>query len=219
MLLLKRIVIKIRYGKRIKLGKKTNISFQSSFECNNYVGDYSYFRGEMGKYSYIGAHSSLCAKIGRFCSIGKRVHTVNGFHPSKRIVSTSPAIYSTHNYLIGSLTEEDFYDEEYRFATSNNEDVEIGNDVWIGEGAILLAGIKIGDGAIIAAGAVVCKDVEPYSIVGGVPAKEIRKRFPKTSIELLLRLKWWDKPDDWIKENILLFQDIEIFDKCFRHFL
>ena len=95
MLLAKRIIIKCRFGKKIKIGKRANVSLKSTFEYSNYIGDNAYFRGSMGKYSYVGADSSICAKIGRFTSIGRRVFTVNGFHPSRDIVSTSPAIYST----------------------------------------------------------------------------------------------------------------------------
>lgn len=206
----RKLIIKIRYGKRLRLGKKAIISLKSQFEYNNYVGEHSYFRGRMGKYSYIASHSSICAKIGNFTSIGSRVFTVNGFHPSKDIVSTNPAIYSTHNYLIGSLTKIDYYDE-YRYATNEKEDVEIGNDVWIGSGVTILAGVKIGDGAIIGAGSVVCKDVEPYSIVGGVPAKIIRKRFTDYQIKILLDLKWWNRDDDWISSNIDSFKNIDVF--------
>lgn len=212
MSLLKRTLFKIKYKNRIKLGKHANISLKSKFEYGNYIGDHAYFRGSMGKYSYVGANSFLCAKVGRFTSIGKRVYTVNGFHPSRTIVSTSPAIYSTHNYLIGSLTNEDFY-SEYRYANADKDDVEIGNDVWIGEGVLLLAGIKIGDGAIVGAGAVVCNDIAPYSIVGGVPAKLIRNRFTDEEIKFLLAKKWWDMPDDWIKENIDSFKDISVLMK------
>ena len=78
--------------------------------------------------------------------------------------------------------------------------VEIGNDVWIGEGACIVSGVKIGDGAVIGAHAVVTKNVEPYSIVAGVPAKEIRKRFDDTVIHKLLELKWWDWSEDKLKK-------------------
>lgn len=78
----------------------------------------------------------------------------------------------------------------------------IGNDVWIGYDAVIMAGVKIGDGAIIGTRAVVTKDVEPYSIVGGVPAKEIRKRFATDIIEKLQNLQWWNWPVERIRESI-----------------
>ena len=87
-------------------------------------------------------------------------------------------------------------------AWDNRGDIVIGNDVWIGYEAVVLAGVTIGDGAIVAARAVVTKDVPPYTIVGGVPARPIRKRFPDAEIAQLLELKWWDWPPERIAASI-----------------
>ena len=91
-------------------------------------------------------------------------------------------------------------------AWDNKGNIVIGNDVWIGYEAIILAGVTIGDGAIIGTRAVVTKDVPPYTIVGGIPAKAIRLRFPKKDIEQLLELKWWDWSIEKISENLLAIQ-------------
>ena len=104
-----------------------------------------------------------------------------------------------------------FYDEwEHGIwadkAWANKGDIVVGNDVWIGFEAVILAGVKIGDGAIIGARAVVTKDVPPYSIVGGVPAKTIRKRFSDEDIATLMALKWWDLPPAQILERIKYIQ-------------
>ena len=91
-------------------------------------------------------------------------------------------------------------------AWDNKGDVVVGNDVWIGYEAVILAGVTIGDGAIIGARAVVTKDVLPYTIVGGVPAKPIRKRFNEETIDILLKLKWWDWSKERIAKNIAAIQ-------------
>ena len=91
---------------------------------------------------------------------------------------------------------------EVASAWDNKGDIVIGNDVWIGYDTVIMAGVRIGDGAIIGTRAVVTKDVEPYSIVGGVPAKEIRKRFAPEVITRLLELQWWNWPDEKIRNVI-----------------
>jgi tetrahydrodipicolinate N-succinyltransferase len=97
--------------------------------------------------------------------------------------------------------------------------VIIGNDVWIGANAVILDKVKIGDGAVIAAGAIVSKDVKPYTIVGGIPAKPIKKRFSEEEIEKLLEFKWWEKDIRWIRENYELFsKPAEFFSKTGHSF-
>lgn len=89
--------------------------------------------------------------------------------------------------------------------------IQIGNDVWIGSNALIKSDVTIGDGAVVAAGAVVTENVEPYVIVGGVPAKLIRYRFTTEQIEALLRIKWWDRDDSWFQENRKYFTDVAGF--------
>lgn len=95
-------------------------------------------------------------------------------------------------------------------AWDNKGDIVIGNDVWVGYEAVIMAGVHIGDGAIIGTRAVVRKDVPPYTIVGGVPAREIRKRFDEATISKLLKLQWWDWPVDKIQEVIPYIMDGDI---------
>lgn len=141
----------------------------------------------MGRYSYVGAGTRITdTVIGSFCSIGGRCGIGGGVHPTS-MVSTSPTFFKGHN-ILGKNFAEIPYDPSLP--------VEIGNDVWIGEGACIISGVKIGDGAIIGAHAVVTKNVEPYSVVVGVPAREIRKRFDEETIRQLLALKWWEWPED-----------------------
>ena len=142
--------------------------------------------------------------IGSFCSIAPEVLIGLGRHPSKTFVSTYPAFFSIDNSGCRvSFTQQQVFQELLP--------VYIGHDVWIGARVIINDGVKIGDGAIVGAGSVVTKDVEPYSIVGGVPAKHIRYRFTGQQIELLLSIRWWEKDIGWIKERVHLFEDIETF--------
>ena len=180
------------------------------FEGGNVINKGSYFKGRMGYGTYLGPNCSIEGEIGRFCSIAANVKTVNGFHPTKNFVSTHPAFFSTHKQAGFSYTDMKLF-QEIRYADTQYHAVTIGNDVWIGESVIILAGVHIGDGAVIAAGAVVSKDVTPYAIVGGVPATLIRMRFEEEVVNRLLKIKWWDKPLSWIEKNCNLYSDVEVF--------
>ena len=141
--------------------------------------------------------------IGKFCSIA----------------CGAKFIFNSANHTLSSLSTYPFpiFFEEWGLdvkditkAWDNKGDIVIGNDVWIGYKAIILAGVKIGDGAIIGTGALVTKDVPAYSIVGGVPAKIIRKRFSEDIINELEILKWWDWPKQKIAQNIIAIQSGDI---------
>lgn len=151
----------------------------------------------LGDYSYVGKSSIIHGTtIGKFCSISDCCVIGLPSHPTN-LLSTSPIFSSPKNALRKKWVESKSYQ-----ATVN---VKIGNDVWIGYGAMIPNNVCIGDGAIVAAGAVVTKDVPPYAIVGGVPAKVIKYRFSEEKIKKLLELKWWDKPVEEIKSHLDLF--------------
>lgn len=218
MKILKRTIKFIKYkwkfrGKKVKFDFSCNFALNDVFcEGNNIFNKNVVFRGKIGFGSYIGADSNLNAVIGRYCSIASNVKCVAGSHPSNTFVSTHPAFFSTKRQAGFTYVEENLYREDI-FVDNEKHLVKIGNDVWIGSNVLLLPGITIGDGAIIAAGAVVTKDVEPYAIVGGVPAKKIKKRFTDDEISFLLKFKWWDKSSVWLKQNHKLFADINFFIK------
>lgn len=152
----------------------------------------------MGRYSYVGSGTRITdAFIGNFCSIGAHCGIGGGIHPTD-MVSTSPAFLKGSNILGKNFAQ-------IPYAASSK--VIIGNDVWIGEGVCILSGVKIGDGAVLGAHAVVTHDVEPYTIVAGVPAKEIRKRFSENIITELNQLRWWDWADDKIAKYAGYFNE------------
>ena len=137
--------------------------------------------------------------IGKFCSIACGAKFLfNSANHTQRSLST---------YIFPVLFEEWGLDvERIPEAWDNRGDIIIGNDVWIGYEAVILSGVTIGDGAIVAARAVVTRDVPPYTIVGGVPAKPIRQRFSNPDIAQLLELRWWDWPAERIAESIDVIQ-------------
>lgn len=154
----------------------------------------------MGRYSYVGGGTRITdAVIGNFCSIGGRCGIGGGIHPTD-MVSTSPAFLRGRNILGKNFAEIPY---------NPSETVVIGSDVWIGEGVCIVSGVKIGDGAVIGAHAVVTRDVEPYTVVAGVPAREIRKRFDEETIKELTALKWWDWSDEMLTKYGALFDSPE----------
>ena len=164
---------------------------------NDFVNNPRDFEKNNVLYHYPINHDRLT--IGKFCSIA----------------CGAKFVFNCVNHTLKSLSTYTFplFFEEWNLPKSevatawdNKGDIVIGNDVWIGYDAVIMAGVRIGDGAIIGTRAVVTKDVEPYSIGGGVPAKEIRKRFAPDVVAKLLELKWWNWPSEKIKNNIAAIQ-------------
>ena len=151
--------------------------------------------GIIGDFSLVNKDTIIqAAEIGKFTSIGPRCQIGMPEHPVDHM-TTSPFIYNPNRSIL-----------DLHSWTENHTPPIIGNDVWIGANVVVLQGVKIGDGAIVAAGAVVTKDVEPYSIVGGVPAKMIKKRYDEETIHYLLDLKWWDMPIKELRKYKYLFE-------------
>lgn len=192
----------------VKITPFSRLDRVSVLEGNNRIGRNTILLNcRVGKYTYMGNSCTFSnTSIGRFCSIASNVQLINGTHPTKRFASTHPAFYAKKTPVGNGFVGNDKF-EEFRY-TSNGRSLEIGNDVWIGSQVILLGGIKIGDGSIIAAGSVVTKDVPPYTIVGGVPARVIRKRFEEREIQLLQKIRWWEWPTNKIHSEAFLFDDV-----------
>ncbi|WP_339930368.1 CatB-related O-acetyltransferase [Yoonia sp. 208BN28-4] len=157
---------------------------------------------EVGHFTFINTRTTLHTgtKMGRFCSIGKNIEIGPFDHPMERL-STSPVSYNAHLH---------FPDEQDQFIKNKPKrkpGAVIGHDVWIGTNAMILRGVTIGTGAVVGAGSIVTRDVAPYAIVAGTPAKEIRKRFDDKTIKRLMASKWWEQPVSVLGK--LDFADIE----------
>lgn len=189
---------KVKFGYRVRI-------IGCEFEGNSTVGsDASLTNVKLGRASYVANSVSIKhTAIGRFCSIGPEAMIGLSRHPMD-MVSTSPAFYSS---------KQDACPVSYNQVGDYIEQLEtqIGNDVWIGARAVVVGGVTIGDGAVVASCAVVTKDVPPYSVVGGVPAKIISRRFDDEQVKRLLQQPWWDWSDEMLRSRGKCFESRNTF--------
>jgi phosphonate metabolism protein (transferase hexapeptide repeat family) len=183
-----------KIGRRCEVLANTRVSYSS-----------------LGDYSYLGENCDVAdATIGKFTAIANQVRIGAPNHPMGR-PSQHRFTYCPEYYEASTTRDHDF------FAERRDSKVTIGNDCWIGHGAIILPGVTVGDGAVIAAGAVVSRDVPPYTIVGGVPARPLRQRFSETIAERLRRIAWWDWPDELLFARLSDFRSESIEAFCARY--
>ena len=172
---------------------------------NDFVNNPCDFQKNNVLYHYPINHDRLV--IGKFCSIacGAKFLFASANHTMRSLSTyTFPIFFEEWGLDVKNITD----------AWDNKGDIVIGNDVWIGYESVILSGVTVGDGAVIGARAVVTKDVPPYTIVGGVPAKPIRRRFDEEKIERLLALRWWDWDRAKIARNIAAIQNGNIDALC-----
>lgn len=174
-----------------------NIKIGDYTMYNDFVRDPRDFQKNNVLYHYPVNHDKLV--IGKFCSIacGAKFIFTSANHTLKSL-STYPFPIFFEEWGLDSANITEAWDKK--------GDIVIGNDVWIGYEAVILSGVTVGDGAIIGARAVVTKDVPPYAIVGGIPARYIRRRFDEKTVTKLMELKWWEWSDEKIKENLSAIQ-------------
>jgi phosphonate metabolism protein (transferase hexapeptide repeat family) len=178
---------------RSTLGRYTEVGARTSM-VETTMGDYSYI---------VNDGNVISTTIGKFCSIAAMVRINPGNHPMHR-ASQSHFTYRASAYFAGEEDDHDF------FAWRRAHPVHIGHDVWIGHGAIVLPGRSVGTGAVVAAGAVVTKDVPPYAIVAGTPARVLKMRFPDTITDRLQALAWWDWDHDRLHAALPDFRALSV---------
>ncbi len=186
---------RLRKRLRVSLGLRT----EATLPAGLHVGDHTYFGGTPSVRRYPGDHASVY--IGRYCSIAHDVEFLVGGNHRMDWVTTYPLRWA--------------FDHPGKFRDGHpttNGDILIGNDVWIGTGALILSGVEVGDGAVIAARAVVTRSVPPYAVVAGNPARVVRRRFSDEQIGHLLDIEWWNWPRQRIEDNIGALSSGEIDD-------
>lgn len=208
---------KNKNGDKVRFPYSAQMSHRCEFEGMNAIGAHSGFYGKMGLGSYIGANCHISADIGRFSSLGNRITQIVETHPYKEpFVTTSPMFFSTKGQTGYSFAKRQAA-EEYKFYDKGREIAfHIGNDCWVGNDVCFIGGVQVGDGAVVLTRAIVTKDVPPYAIVGGIPAKVIGYRYDEETIKFLLKVQWWNQNVEWFKEHADLLCDMEAFKKYFK---
>ena len=193
---MQKFLVKILAGILFFYSKEKRKEFRSRYSTMSIRNRKLRKKGILGSNSYI-YHTSTVrdnrSRIGKFCSIAPNVSIGTTSHPTNYL-STSPIPYKD----IDTITDGLVFPDDRKVSYTYSEPVTIGNDVWIGLNVVIMDGVTVGDGAVIGAGAVVTRDVPPYAIALGIPARVVKYRFDEQTVARLLRVRWWDQPDEVI---------------------
>lgn len=206
---------KLRKEKNCKILTRF-FSINASFGYNCEIGKNVLIgkNSEIGDNTYISSNSTIDSNvhIGKYCSIASNVLIAPGVH-QYNYVTTHPILFNKYWRSKLKIIEHEIYDKKIG---QENDNTYIGNDVWIATSAIIMRGVRIGNGAIIGAGAIVTKDVEPYSIVVGIPAKHIKYRFKENEINEIEKSEWWNKSTEELNTMLSYMYDIEKYLKWLK---
>ena len=203
---------KYKHRHLVQFGITSYLSHRCQFGGMNKIYSHSYFNGTLGRGSYIGNRCHLSADIGQFTSIGNHVTQILESHPYKEpFVTTSPMFYSLRKQNGYTFSQTQIFEEYRLYDKDRGIAIRIGNDCWIGNDVCFIGGVQIGDGAVVLAKALVTKNVPPYAIVGGIPAKIIGFRYEEETITFLQKVQWWNMDVKWLRKHRELLCDINIF--------
>jgi len=209
--LLAQIVATLRARGRadVQIDLRSLVSPDTRLEGQNALGRGVKLLGcELGRGTYVAGRCRLDrVRFGRYCSIGQELWIAEGRHPTAKFASTHPAFFSTRGQAGFTYADAPAFDEVRQ--TSDGWLADIGHDVWIGDRVTLLAGVRIGTGAVVGAGAVVTRDLEPYVIYGGVPARPIGRRCTEAQATALLASRWWERDPHWLARHWRAFGAID----------